>query len=61
MLAKNFRFQERWRVQFRWEMFNFMNTPAFGLPAQTVGATDFGWVTSASARRIMQFGLKLYW
>ena len=61
MLAKNFRFKERWRFQFRWEMFNFTNTPRFSQPSQTVGSTDFGWVTSAGARRIMQFGLKLYW
>ncbi|MBI1898408.1 MAG: carboxypeptidase regulatory-like domain-containing protein [Acidobacteria bacterium] len=61
MLAKNFNYGERWRLQFRWEMFNFTNTPRFDVPAQTVGTTDFGWVTSAGARRIMQFGLKLYW
>jgi hypothetical protein len=61
MLAKNFRFRERWRFQFRWEMFNFTNTPEFSLPSQTLGATDFGWVTSAGARRIMQLGMKLYW
>jgi hypothetical protein len=61
MVAKNFRFAERWRLQFRWEMFNFTNTPEFDLPGQTVGTTDFGWVTSAGARRIMQFGMKLYW
>ncbi|MEK7752962.1 MAG: TonB-dependent receptor [Acidobacteriota bacterium] len=61
MVAKNFRWRERWRAQFRWEMFNFTNTPAFGLPEQTVGSSEFGRVTSAGARRIMQFGLKLYW
>jgi len=61
MVAKNFPLREHWRAQFRWEMFNFTNTPAFGLPAQTVGTGEFGWVTSAGARRIMQLGMKLYW
>ncbi|MBI1358064.1 MAG: hypothetical protein GC160_27335 [Acidobacteria bacterium] len=61
MLAKNFRWADRWRAQFRWEMFNFSNTPQFGLPGQDVGASNLGLVQSASGRRIMQFGLKLYW
>jgi hypothetical protein len=61
MVAKNLRFAERWRAQFRWELFNTFNTPEFGLPAQTVGQGNFGIVTGAGGRRIMQFGLKLYW
>jgi len=61
MVAKNFRWRERYRWQFRWEMFNFTNTPQFALPSQTVGASGFGWVTGAGARRIMQLGLKMYW
>jgi hypothetical protein len=61
MLAKNFNYGERWRVQFRWELFNTFNTPQFELPAQDVGGGNFGVVTGAGGRRIMQFGLKLYW
>jgi hypothetical protein len=61
IVAKNFRHRERYRWQFRWEMFNFTNTPQFDLPAQTLGSSGFGWVTSAGARRIMQLGLKMYW
>ena len=61
MMAKSFQFNERWRAQFRWEVFDTFNTPAFGLPAQNFGGGNFGVITSASGRRIMQFGLKLYW
>jgi hypothetical protein len=61
MLAKNFRFAERWRAQFRWEMFNFTNTPFFDLPGQEVGGSNLGEINGAGGRRIMQFGLKLYW
>jgi hypothetical protein len=61
MVAKNFRIGERWRAQLRWEMFNTFNTPQFDLPGQNVGGGDFGIVTAAAGRRIMQFGLKLYW
>jgi hypothetical protein len=61
MVAKNFIARERFRAQFRWEMFNFSNTPQFNLPGQSLGDSDLGQITGAGGRRIMQFGLKLYW
>jgi len=61
MVAKNFSIGERWRAQFRWELFNTFNTPQFGLPNQDLGGGSFGNVVGAGGRRIMQFGLKLYW
>jgi hypothetical protein len=35
-LFREFRVNERWRVQFRAESFNFTNTPHFGLPGRNV-------------------------
>ena len=64
MVGKNFKFSERLRAQFRWETFNSFNsfnTPQFDLPNQDFGGSGFGLVTGAGGRRIMQFGLKLYW
>jgi hypothetical protein len=65
MAAKNFRFAERWRAQFRWEMFNATNTPIWGAPAWPstyLGAGNFGIVAAPTdSRRIMQLGLKLHW
>ena len=61
MVAKNFHVRERWRAQFRWETFNAFKTPQFDLQNQSLGGGSFGVVTSAGSRRIMQFGLKLYW
>ncbi len=61
MVAKNVRWGEHLRLQFRWEMFNALNTPQFGLPNQNFGNSSFGQVGGAGGRRIMQFGLKLYW
>jgi hypothetical protein len=61
LVAKNFRVRERWRAQFRWEMFNMTNTPNWGAPNDAVGGGSFGVITSASSRRIMQLGMKLYW
>jgi len=59
MLAKTWQISERWRVQFRSEAFNAFNTPAFNQPAQVLGAANFGVVTGATSRRILQFGVKL--
>jgi hypothetical protein len=59
MLAKTFVIRERFRAQFRWEVLNMTNTPAWGQPANTLGNANFGVVTGAGGRRIMQLGLKL--
>jgi hypothetical protein len=60
-ISKNFRIGERYRVQFRWEAFNAFNTPKFGLPASSMGGSDFGIATAGSSDREIQFGLKLYY
>lgn len=57
-LVKNFPFAERHNVQFRGEFFSVTNTPNFGLPGSTVGTAAFGVITSATANRNVQFGLK---
>ena len=63
MLSRNFVVHEHWRGQVRWEAFDALNTPFFQVPNEVVGQGSFGIInsTSASSRRIMQFGAKLYW
>ena len=63
MLSKNFLVRERWRAQIRWEAFDATNTPYFQVPNESVGNGSFGIINSVSAtsRRIMQLGAKLYW
>jgi hypothetical protein len=63
--------KEKVNMQFRWEVFNISNTPAFGNPGATVSSATFNAdgtvrtngfteVTSASAtERRMRFALKL--
>ena len=58
-LFKEFRVKEGHRVQFRYEAFNFLNTPQFNAPSRSLGAVDFGRIGSTVVNnREMQFGLK---
>ncbi|MCI0421852.1 MAG: hypothetical protein L0312_21920, partial [Acidobacteria bacterium] len=57
-LGKNFLFGDGRRIEFRAEMFNFTNTPNFGVPNPTVDLTQGGRITSAASPRQIQFGLK---
>ena len=62
-VGKDWRYRERYRLQFRWDMFNAINHPNFALPNATATAgTSFGKILSTSnAPRLMQGGIKLYW
>jgi hypothetical protein len=58
---KNWTVREGYVLQFRWEAFNALNHPSFGLPATNVSAINFGSITSTGAvpPRVMQAALKL--
>ncbi len=61
-LFKEFRPQERMRVQFRLEALDAFNSPQFGDPVASVTSRSFGQVSSqANAPRQIQFGLKVLW
>jgi hypothetical protein len=56
---KTFAIRERFKAQFRAEMFNISNTPQLGNPGGTLGTGTFGRVTGTAAdNRQIQFALK---
>ena len=57
-LSKNFKIREGMRIQFRGEFFNVINHPQFSGLSTTVGAGNYGYVTSAQSPRIIQLGAK---
>jgi hypothetical protein len=58
---KDFRIVEALTLQFRFEAFQFTNTPRFGQAGAVLGTNTFGQITSAATPRNLQFGLKLIW
>ncbi len=58
---KNFAYRERYKAQFRWEMFNATNTPSYGQPDNNPSDGNFGQISGIGpvAPRVMQAALKL--
>ncbi len=60
-VLKNITWGDRYRIQFRWELFNAFNHTSFGQPISAPDNPNFGRVTSTAVNpREMQFGLKFY-
>jgi hypothetical protein len=58
ILAKHVRITERQRLQFRFESFNFTNTPHFGQPAGGLRAATTATINAADDPRRIQLALK---
>jgi hypothetical protein len=60
MIGKTFRIRERLSLEFRAEVFNVTNTPAFNDPNGSFGSSSFGTITSAGNPSDFEFALKLH-
>ena len=59
-LVKHTRFTETFDAEFRGEIFNITNTPAFAQPNGSFGSAAFGSITSTTTeQRVVQFALRL--
>ena len=62
---RDFKFRERYDIQFRAETLNVSNTPAFGVPQGSTTSTTFGQITGTANvarlidQRYLRFGLKI--
>ena len=60
-ILRDFAVVEDARIQFRGEFFNVFNQVDFGNPVTSIGNSQFGRITGASAGRTIQLGLKFLW
>ena len=60
-LIKQTRFTERTDLEFRAELFNLTNTPAFAQPNGSFGSAAFGTITATTTeQRVLQLAAKLH-
>jgi hypothetical protein len=61
-LSRTFPIRTRFRLQFRADAFNLLNTPQFGFPNANIGSPTAGRITTTIAdNRSLQFAVKLDW
>ena len=58
-MNKTFEVYEKFKAQFRAEVFNLTNTPQFYGPQTNISSSSFGQITSqANFNRILQLGVR---
>jgi hypothetical protein len=57
-ISRRLRVRSRTALELRAEVFNLLNTPAFGTPGATLGTANFGVVSAAGDPRVVQLAGK---
>ena len=58
-IHRNFVLTERFKLNFRGEMFNALNRANFNVPNASIGNAQAGQISGTGPARVMQMGLKL--
>ena len=58
-IHRQFAIREKWKLTFRWEMFNAFNRANFGTPNAAIGNVQAGQISGTAPARIQQAALKL--
>jgi hypothetical protein len=58
-VERSFSLTERWKLDLRGEFYNLFNYAIFNVPGFTLGAADFGVVSSARSPRTAQLAARL--
>ena len=59
-IFRNFKFNERFNIQFIGQLFNAFNHPNFNAPNTTIGNINYGKITGAQSSRVTEFALRIF-
>ena len=59
-LVRNFKFMERYNLQFIGQLFNAFNHPNYSAPNGTIGNVNYGKITGAQSSRVTEFALRIF-
>jgi hypothetical protein len=59
-IIRNFRFSERFTLQFIGQLFNAFNHPNYNAPNTTIGNVNYGKITGAQSSRVTEFAVRIF-
>jgi hypothetical protein len=59
-VSRQFRIRERYKMEFRSDMFNILNHGNWNNPTTSITSATFGQITSFGSPRLIQMSLKMF-
>lgn len=59
-IIRNFKFGERYTLQFIGQLFNAFNHPNYNAPNTTIGNVNYGKITGAQSSRVTEFAIRIF-